>query len=117
MFESVALPKNVGALILPHDITCTHVSGLLSYHGSTEDCPITGFFLLWLCFQQKMHVFQLGVLDYSREAYLPFGIFLPDDFAGAVGPLSQYHGNDPHFHLYKAHVFNKLGPVSERSSL
>ena len=64
-----------------------------------------------------MHVFQLGVLDYSQESYLPFGIFLPDDSAGAAGPLSQYHGNDPHFHFDKAHVFKKPVPVSERSSL
>jgi len=64
-----------------------------------------------------MHVFQLGVRDYSRVASLPFGIFPPDDFAGAAGPLSQYHGNDPHFHFCKANVFDKVGPVSERSSL
>ena len=107
----------MGALTLPHDITCTHVSGLLSYHRSTEDCPITGFFLLWLCFQPQMHVFQLGVPYYIRVACLPFGISPPDDFVGAAGPLSQYHGNDPHFHFYKAHMFKKLGPVSERSSL
>lgn len=64
-----------------------------------------------------MHVFQLGVPDYSRVASLPFGIFPPDDFASATGPLNQYHGNDPHFHFYKAHVFDKVGPASERSSL
>jgi hypothetical protein len=58
------IAKIVGALIFPHDITCAHMSGLLSYHRSTEDCPITGFFLLWLCFQPQTHVFQLGVLDY-----------------------------------------------------
>jgi len=118
MFESAALPKGgCTHLTLPHDITCTHVSGLISYHRSTEDCPITGFFLLWPCLQPQMHVFLFGVPDYSRVASLPFGIFPPDDSAGATGPLSQYHGNDPHFHFYKAHVFDKVGPVSERSSL
>jgi len=58
------ISKNVGALVLPHDITCMHVSGLLSHHKSIEDCPITGFFLLWLCSLPQMHVFQLGLLDY-----------------------------------------------------
>jgi hypothetical protein len=63
IFSECGIAKNMGALALPLDITCTRVSGLLSYQRSTEDCPITGFFLLWLCFQPQMHVFQLGVLD------------------------------------------------------
>jgi len=78
MVWECGIAKNVGVLTLPHDITYTHVSGL-SYHRSAEECPKTGFFLLWSFFQPQMHVFQLGVPDYCWVASLPFGIFPPDD--------------------------------------